>query len=100
MVLAILNLPKSFGHVFLALLLLEKATHCNDMGDTVFVVPSLEGDHLVISLVGYFYLDLFLFLLLIKICRVNIWDWEPIDNIPPFALRTFESLRQAFLYSR
>ncbi len=90
------NHPKSLGHVLLTRLLLKKLTHCNDVGDIVFVVPSSEGGHLVICPVRKLYLDLGLFLLLIEVCRLNLRDPGPIDNVPPFTLRVLDSLRHAF----
>ena len=87
------NHLKSFGHVIFSLLLLKKVMHQNDVSVVVFIVPSLEGDHLVVSLIREFHFDLGLFLFLIEVCRLNVRDWGLFNNVPSLALQVLKSLR-------
>jgi hypothetical protein len=44
------------------------------MIDTILIASHVEGDHLAVSPIREFYLDLGLFLLLVGIHRGHIWD--------------------------
>ena len=76
------NRLKGLGHVLLGLVLIKKAMYCNDVGDVVFIVPSLEGDHLVVTPIREFYLDLCLLLLLVEVRRLNVRDGGQLMMVP------------------
>ena len=60
------------------------------MIDIVLIASRAEGDHLVVSPVGELYLDLGLFLFLVRIHRGHTWDQRLIGDGPPFAFRVLE----------
>ena len=79
-------------HVIFNLLLLKKLLHGDDVSELVFTSSRVEGDHLVVSPVGEFQLDLSLFLLLIGIHRWNIQDWGGINLVSPLAPQVLQLL--------
>ena len=66
------------------------------MIDVIFVASSAEGDHLIVSPVRELYLDIGLFLFLVRIHRGHIWDWGPSGNGSPLAFQVLEPFRWAF----
>ncbi len=66
------------------------------MIDVILIASHAEGDHLVVSPVREFYLDLGLFLFLVGIQRGHIWDWGPIGDSSLLAFQVLEPFRWAF----
>ncbi len=70
-------------------LLLNQLENDNDVDKIFLVVPRAVGGHLELCPIGEFNLDLFRFLLLMKISWGNIWDGWPNGRRANLALSVF-----------